>query len=200
MPFMQPTFGGNSGSRVGVTDVTGTLNPIIGDASGTTSLAANIGAYPPFGTIGTIVTAGFSAGVTPPGKSMLVVIVAGAATTARTFTQALGGYAAADAEVSITIEEWSGLRPVGSAPRLLRIFTSNSTRVLHDWAGVLGYQLDIQDGLPVSCAFAMPIRPLREYRCLINLVQSATCQGISGEAVAVCNMRYNFPPVFFDFT
>ena len=62
MPFIQPTFGGNSGSRVGVTDIWGTLNPVVGDASGTTRLAANIGAYPPFGTIGTIVTAGFSAG------------------------------------------------------------------------------------------------------------------------------------------
>src|ERR1700686_1175236 len=192
MPFIQPTFGGNSGSRVGVTDIWGTLNPVVGDASGTTRLAANIGAYPPFGTIGTIVTAGFSAGVTPPGKSMLVVIVAGTATTARSFTQALGGYGAADAEVSITIEEWSVLTRVGGTPRLLRIFTSNPTKFLHDWAGGLVYQLDIQDGLPVSCAFGMPIRPIREYRCLINLVQSATCQGISGEAVAACNVTYDF--------
>jgi len=210
MPFAQPTLSAASGARQGVTTLLGSLGPIISSGF-ETRIGADIGAFPLLGVIGTTVSAGFNAGTPPRGASMLVVTVAGAATTSRASIVTAGGYCRAHAELSITIEEWvepALILPRRGAPtpppKLMNRVTFNPTKIFDDWGAVLSYQLRIDDGTPFVSVAGMPVSPLKpiwsnSFVCWVNLVQSAECEAVSGFAEAVSNVQYDFPPPFFAF-
>jgi hypothetical protein len=209
MPFAQPNLGASAGDRVGATFLAGALAPMSSTTGSLTRLAADIGALPPFGVIGTTVSAGFSAGTPPRGASMLTVSLAGVATTSRAVIQTLGGYCRAHAELSITIEEWAPrlARQGGRVPppRLVNRVTFSPTKIFDDWGVVISYQLRIDDGTTFTSVAGMPVdgllaaRERRSFVCWINLFQSAETQAVSGYALAVSNVQFDFPPVFFAF-
>jgi hypothetical protein len=68
-----------------------------------------------------------------------------------------------------------------------------------DRGTLLGYNLRINDGAPFSTVAGMPVVAGRAYQCMVTVAQSATCQGVSGLAIACSNVRFDFPPVFFAF-
>ena len=206
MPSVQPTLSASSGARIGATELFGSLAPVIMPGF-QTRIGADIAAYPPLGVIGTTVSAGFSMGFAPPTASMLLVTVAGTATTSRSTIQTFGAWAHAHAELSITIEEWRLRLPrVGGGrvpPELVRAITFNPTKIFDDWGAVLSFQLRIDDGTSFTSVAGMPIgaalEPHRSFVGWINLVQSAECQAVSGYAAAVSNVAFDFPPPFFVF-
>ncbi len=173
---------------------------------GVTILQADLMATPTMGTLMTTVSAGFIAGFPPFGTSMITVMVAGDLLTGKYLETEAGGYAAASAEISITIEEWSARRfPIRRplpTPTLLNTFTSNPESIFNVWSWPVlpSFQADNIGGRPVVCVFAKPINALLQYRCRINLVQSVSTEAFSGPAEAISNVQYEFPPVFFDFT
>jgi hypothetical protein len=46
----------------------------------------------------------------------------------------------------------------------------------------------------------MPITPGLFYRCWVNAVQSAVCEGVTGPSYAISNFRLDMGPIFFAFT
>lgn len=226
MPFVQPTLSASSGARAGATVLLGSLAPIITPGF-VTRIGANISAYPPLGVIGTTVSAGFNMGVPPRSASMLLVTVAGMATTSRATIETFGAWAHAHGELSITIEEWVTVltapavgeraptltaagrpnRRVPSRrvpPKLVRATTFSPTKIFDDWGALLSFQVRNDDGTPFTSVAGMPIgdsAALEHHSFIgwINLSQSAECQALSGYAAAVSNVAFDFPPPFFVF-
>ena len=207
MPFVQPTLSASSVDRVGLTTLIGSLAPVITPGF-MTRIGADIGAFPPFGVIGTKMAAGFNIGTPPRTASMLLVTVAGTATLSRASVQTFGAWAHAHAELSITIEEWRPSLPIGGRrvpPKLVRSIVFNPTKIFDDWGAVASYQLRIDDGTPFTSVAGMPIGTVaalerHSFSVWINLVQSAECEAVSGYASAVSNVAFDFPPPFFVFT
>jgi hypothetical protein len=173
-----------------------------------TRIGADITAFPPLGTIATTVSAGCDLGIPPHGASMLLVTVAGTASTSRAVVQALGGYAQAHAELSITIEEW-GPKKFQVPAKLIRSITFNPTKIFDDWGVGISYQLRIDDGTPFASVAGMPVFTAtalppsaalsHSFLCWVNLYQFATVEGVSGYALAGSNVVYDFTPPFFTF-
>jgi hypothetical protein len=201
--FGQPTFGGASGARVGVTALNGSLAPIISPGF-QTRLAANISAFAPFGLFGTTVSAGFSAGLAPAGSTSLATILSGTAVTVAGLAETIGGHAASHAEISITIEEWRIIkRPRGQFRRsFIRAVTFSPTVITNIWANGgflgIGFQIDFRSNAPFTTAAGMPVVPGREYVIIANLVQTAN-YGV-GLGSAISNVAFDFPPMFFAFS
>jgi hypothetical protein len=213
MPVAQPTMGAAFGSRGGVTALNGSLMPVIAPGFAT-RIGADIGALPIQGIITTSVSAGFTMGLAPAGTTMVLVTVAGTATLSRAAIEALGGYAHAHAELSITIEEWAphfplripskGMPPPPRPATLVRSVTFNATKLFDDWGAGLSFQVRIDDGTPFACVAGMPISTagiarLHTFIGWINLNQLAEAYAETGYAAAVSNVAFDFPPPFFAF-
>src|SRR3954452_24755447 len=128
MPFVTPTLSDAFGSRFGTTGVTGSLNPV--NNGGVFNVGASIGAGPPFGVITTTTSWGFDAGRAPAGATSLVVSANGMTRErAQTFTAGFGGFASADADLSITIEEFQRVRQPHAPPSLARVRSVTSNRM-----------------------------------------------------------------------
>lgn len=220
MPFVPLTMSDAFASRVGTTGITGSLNPSVDD--GIFNVGASIGAGPPFGIITTTTSWGFSAGLAPPGAMSLIVTADGVtAEAAETFT--IGGYAEAQAGISVTIEEFGLVerdpdRPVvaGGTVRLPRedlavarlrdaqlvrgrSFTSATTPFIHIWSAGLGLQFHDRKA-PFSPLMVMPPIPGFFYRCWFNVIQSATCQAATGPGGASCRFVLGMRTAFFAFS
>jgi len=199
MSFGQPTFGNAAGVRDGVTALNGTLAPFINPAF-KTRLGADIAAFPPHGMIATTISAGFIAGVAPTGASMLTTILDGTLTMNRSVAETAGGFAAAAADISITIQEWAllGRPPLFLRRKFVRAVTFTPLEFSHIWTVGLGFQAQFQDNFPLLTAGGMPVIPGRQYVIIANLEQSAQCE--LGVGAAASNIAFDFPPMFFDFT
>src|SRR5438128_600388 len=178
MPFLMPIFGDGDGTRDGVTDLTGSLTPIV-DASGA-FLSAAIGAHVPTGTILTWVTAGVPLGVPPFGTSMLAVSVTGVGVH-NYQVASLGGYALVHSDVTITIEEEAILdRPKRRRPSP-KLYRSPESEIFPDkWTAGIGWQFTLTTSKVVSCNLEIPVRPRRNYICFVTLTTFATCEGVTG--------------------
>lgn len=221
MPFRTLTLSDAFGSRWGTTGITGSLNPSMVD--GVANVGASIGAGPPFGVITTTTSWGFDAGLAPQGAMSLIVTANGMTRErAQTFTGGIGSFASADAELSITIEEFESrvdeLPQAGGGGtvhlnrddidiarfetgRLTRVrsVTSAPTSFIHIWSVGLGLQIH-ERSAPFAPVLVMPIRTARFYRCWFNAVQSATCQAVTGPAGANCNFAFGMTSAFFAFS
>jgi hypothetical protein len=151
--------------------------------------------------IRTATVAGFEGGLAPPNATMLVVLVSGTTPVWRGLACTVGGYCHAHAELSINILEWSRRRPKKYARNVWRLtnsFQSPATVLFDLTAAGLGYSERRNDGAPVLLTLTGPVLQNRKYVILIDMLQSAECQG-SGPGYAVSNVDYEFPPVFFAF-
>jgi hypothetical protein len=200
MPFLMPTFGDGTGSRVGTTYLSGSLTPIV-DASGA-FLTVDIGAYPPLGTIQTVQFAGVAIGVPPFGTSMLAVSVFGVASYWYNLASWIGGYTSATGDVTITVVESSILERPKRRPSPRRYYTSPASKIFPDkWTAIIGWQVDRKDNeVLISCNLNIPVRPLREYSCFVTLTTTATCEGVTGSAWADCSTGLSFSSIFAEFT
>jgi hypothetical protein len=201
MPFVLPDSGNATGTRFGVTTLIGSLGASFNPSNNTTILGADIFADPPFGLIGTDVSAHFPCGRPPLSASRLDIFVIGSAMTLRAAAWALGGFSQAYADVSITILEWSGRPPRGpkEAPkpaRLLRTISFNPTTIVNFVGPSIGVQTTINDGAPFIATASVPVSRKRIYTFIVTVSQTATCAGV---AWAVSNVSYVFPPPFFAF-
>jgi hypothetical protein len=223
MPFVVPPFPVSSGYREGTTSLLGSLTPV--SVSGfLPRLGARIGAYPPFGIITCTTGWGWVAGVAPAGTNSLVVSASGF-TFERGGACAVGGYASAQADLFITVEEFVPLAPVdlqvdlstfgpGAGPgdatiaspgnplagrQFLRAFTSGPTRIIRMWTAALGLQV-LDQSSTANITFVMPIAPGNTYRCWLYAVQSAVCMSPGPAGWAYSYFFLDFPPVFFSFT
>jgi hypothetical protein len=181
MPFVTPTLSDAFGSRFGTTAITGSLNPALVDGV-VFNVGANIGAGPPFGAITTTNSWGFNAGPAPAGKTSLIVSANGMTLeSAQTFTAGFGSTASADAELSITIEEFQRVRVPHAGGSLVRVrsFTSNRMPFIHIWSAAFGLQIHDRGPAPFAPVMLIPIRTGRFYRCWFNAIQSATCQAVT---------------------
>jgi hypothetical protein len=201
MPFVTPTLSDSFGSRIGTTGIQGSLNPT--SDNGLFTIGADIGAGPPFGVITTTTSWGFNAGIAPPGATTLVVTVNGVTDEgAQTFAAGPANSASADAELSITIEEFRRMfRPPSHRANLVRIqsVTGNNTSFIHIWSAVLGLQFHRRRFVPFSPVGVIAVTPGLFYRCWFNAVQSAACVGVSGGAGARCSFQFGMTTPFFAF-
>lgn len=205
MPFAIPNFGTSSGIRQGQTALIGSLGAFSLPGTDFTIIGANISATAPvFGAFSTIVSAGFNAGLPRQGNSMLLVVADGIAVTDRAIAaSAPGSISSAEAELSITIEEWTfskGPRGVPRSSRLVRSITFNPTILFNDETNPIipAWQERIEDGTPFIAAAGMPVLPLHRYVCIVNLAQTASASGVS-PAFAGSNVQFQLNPVSFNF-
>jgi hypothetical protein len=121
---------------------------------------------------------------------------------AGTFTAGFGGFASADAELSITVEEFQRVRVPHAPASLIRVRSVTSGRMpfIHIWSAVFGLQVHHRGPAPFAPVFLMPIRTGRLYRCWFNAIQSAMCQAATGPAGASCKFYFGFIKAFFAFT
>jgi len=226
MPFVTPTLSDSFGSRWGTTSVNGSLNPTVVDG-GVWIIGADIGAGPPIGVITTTTSAGFDAGLAPPGATSLIVSALGVIDEeAQTFAAGPGNSASADAGLSITIEEFEIIQKLrgpdisstlpreratvrapippelAAASRLNRIrsFDNNPRDCIHIWSAALGLQYLVRTFEVVSLVFILPITPGRFYRCWFNAAQSAVCHAETGPGGARCHFFYGIDSAFFAFS
>jgi hypothetical protein len=194
MPFVTPTLSDAFGSRFGTTGITGSLNPVNND--GVFNVGARIGAGPPFGVITTTTSWGFDAGVAPSGATTLIVTADGMTNErGQTFTAGFGGYASANAELSITIEEF---QQVGGSLARVRSLSSPRMPFIHIWSVAFGLQWHSHSA-PFTPVMLMPITSGLFYRCWVNAIQSAMCQAATGPAGANCMFAFGMLTPFFAF-
>jgi hypothetical protein len=164
MPFVVPNLSDAFASRSGTTAIGGSLTPT---QSGSVSrIGATLAAYTPAGAITSTTCWGFMAGGAPRGARSLAVAASGT-TFERAATLTYGGYSAAHAEISITVEEFEPVervssrlidldaldpgdgpaeflpvpgRPLGSLV-FSRSVTSGPTTIIHIWSAVFGIQV-----------------------------------------------------------
>jgi hypothetical protein len=120
----------------------------------------------------------------------------------QTFTAGFGGFVSADAELSITIEEFRRVRVPRAPASLVRVRSFNSNRMpfIHIWSAAFGLQIHDRGPTPFAPVMLIPITTGRFYRCWFNAIQSAMCQAVTGPAGANCNFHFGFITAFFAFT
>jgi len=209
MPFALPDSANMTVTPVGVTDLNRSLSgPGFDPSTNTTFLGADISADPPFGLIGTDVSAHFPCGTTmqhsrPPRSASLLVITVNGSAGISAFAWALGGFSQAYADLSITILEWEPRIQGGrwqKGQKLLRAIPFNPVTIVNFVVPITGLEASAPGNISPFLAIAsMPVSTNRLYSFIVTVSQTATCQSVTGFADAVSNVTYAFPPPFFQF-
>jgi hypothetical protein len=194
MPYIVPDIPYAFASKTGASGVDGSLAPT--QDGPISRVGANIRAGPPVGVIATTVSWGAVIGQAPAGTSALIV-----AATGRTLefgaTIAYGGYAGANAYVSITVEEFSN-------GAFTRSVSGTAIPMLNLWSAPFGIQKREFEGNP-NQPNATPqlifagARPGRTYRVWVNANHSVQTYGMLGFTLARSNCHFDFYPIFYTF-
>jgi hypothetical protein len=88
----------------------------------------------------------------------------------QTFTAGFGGFVSADAELSISIEEFRRVRVPRAPASLVRVRSFNSNRMpfIHIWSAAFGLQIHDRGPTPFAPVMLIPITTGRFYPMLVQ--------------------------------
>lgn len=187
MPFVTPTI-----PFTVVSERVGNAANVRGPTAAFSALDASIVALPLLGSVSTLASLGFNAGVAPQGMRTLMVSVA-ANSFENANIAAFTAYAAASAGLRVFVEEFS---PRGA---FLRSMVGPMTFAYDGRATVFGYEVRLAERHVRAANFTTPVIPGNIYRVWIDSLQHAFCEGLTGPSAAVSNFNFALDPAFFGF-